>query len=228
MTRPGLSNPIDWGVCLVTDRHQTAGRDLLTVVGQALDAGVRAVQLREKDLSALEVFRLGERLIAMTRATGAELIINDRIDVAIALGADAVQLTRGSLPPGIARALVGQDRLVGVSCHSLDDVREAVANQVDYVILGPVYETSSKATYGPPIGPEIVRQARAICSLPILAIGGITAGRVNEVIQAGANGVVVISAILSAPDPSAAAAELLAQLRQQAPEKTKSRKRAKV
>ena len=180
--------PREWGLYLVTDRTQTGGRDLEDVLARALEGGVRAIQLREKDLDTIEVFRLGERLLAGTRAAGAALIVNDRVDVAMALGADGVHLTRKSLPPREARALVGPDMLLGVSCHNLDDVREAVDGGVDFLVLGPIYATPSKASYGPPLTPEILRRARMICALPILAIGGIGPERVPEVMAAGADG----------------------------------------
>jgi thiamine-phosphate pyrophosphorylase len=193
----------------VTDRKQTGRRDLVEVLAQALAGGVRAIQLREKDLDTIEVYRLGERLLSMTRKAGAVLIVNDRVDVAMALGADGVHLTRKSLHPKEARALVGPGMLLGISCHSLADVREAVEGGVDFLVLGPIYETPSKTPYGAPLTPAILPQARAICSVPILAIGGINATRVPEVIQAGADGVAAISAVLAAPDPAAAIRALL-------------------
>jgi len=193
----------------VTDRKQTGGRDLVTVLSQALVAGVQAIQLREKDLDTIDVYRLGERLLSLTRQAGAALIVNDRVDVAMALGADGVHLTRKSLPPMEARALVGSRMLLGISCHGLADVREAVEGGVDFVVLGPIYETPSKVPYGAPLTPVILKQARGICPLPILAIGGINTTRVPEVVHAGADGVAVISAVLAAPDPGAATRELL-------------------
>ncbi|MBP1774925.1 MAG: Thiamine-phosphate pyrophosphorylase [candidate division NC10 bacterium] len=193
----------------MTDRKQTGGRDLVTVLSQALVAGVQAIQLREKDLDTIDVYRLGERLLSLTRQAGAALIVNDRVDVAMALGADGVHLTRKSLPPMEARALVGSRMLLGISCHGLADVREAVEGGVDFVVLGPIYETPSKVPYGAPLTPVILKQARGICPLPILAIGGINTTRVPEVVHAGADGVAVISAVLAAPDPGAATRELL-------------------
>jgi thiamine-phosphate pyrophosphorylase len=127
----------------------------------------------------------------------------------MALGADGVHLTRKSLPPQEARALLGSDRLIGISCHGLADVQEAVTGGADFVVLGPIYATPSKAPYGPPLTPELVRKARAICPLPLLAIGGIHPSRVSEVLGAGADGVAAISAILAAPDPSTATREML-------------------
>ncbi len=194
----------------MTDRHQTRGRDLLEVIGQALRAGVRAVQLREKDLPARDMYHLAEKLLAMTRAAGAALLINDRVDVAMALAADGVHLTRRSLPPKESRDLLGPITLIGISCHSLADVREAVDGGADFVVLGPIFETPSKAAFGPPLTTRALRQARAAAPLPILAIGGINQARISDVMAAGADGVAVISAVMGAPDPGAAASELLA------------------
>lgn len=207
--RAASREPREWGLYLVTDRHQTGSRDILEVLGQAAAAGAPAIQLREKGLDTVEMYRLAETLLAMTRRTGAALLINDRADVAMALGADGVHLTRKSLPPRDVRSLVGSRMLIGISCHGLEDVREAVDGGVDFVVLGPIYATRSKAPYGPPLAPGILREARRICPLPILAIGGIKTARVSEVVSAGADGVAAISAVLAAPDPGAATRELL-------------------
>jgi thiamine-phosphate pyrophosphorylase len=172
-------------------------------------AGAPAIQLREKGLDTVGLYRLAETLLTMTRKAGAALLINDRVDVAMALGADGVHLTRKSLPPREVRSLVGSRMLIGISCHGLEDVREAVDGGVDFVVLGPIYATLSKAPYGPPLASGILREARRVCPLPILAIGGIKAARVPEVVGAGADGVAAISAVLAAPDPGAATRELL-------------------
>ena len=205
-----IHNPKEWGLYLVTDRHQTGGRDLLEVVGQALRAGVRAVQLREKDLPTRDLYHLAGKLLAMTRAAGAALLINDRVDVAMALPADGVHLTRRSLPPKAARELLGPARLIGISCHSLAEVREAVDGGADFVVLGPIFETPSKIPYGAPLTTALLQQARTATTLPILAIGGINTARIPDVMAAGADGVAVISAVMAAPDPGAALSELLA------------------
>ena len=194
----------------MTDRHQTGGRDLLEVVGQALRAGVRAVQLREKDLATRDLYHLAGKLLAVTREAGAALLINDRVDVAMALPADGVHLTRRSLPPKEARELLGPARLIGISCHSLAEVREAVDGRADFVVLGPIFETPSKMPYGAPLTTALLQQARAATTLPVLAIGGINPARVPEVMAAGADGVAVISAVMAALDPGAAVSELLA------------------
>jgi len=178
-------------------------------VGQALAAGVRAVQLREKDLPTRELYHLGEKLLAKTRAAGAALLINDRVDVAMALAASGVHLTGRSLPPRESRRLLGPERLLGVSCHSLADVREAEDGGADFVVLGPIFATRSKAAYGPPLTTALLREARATTGIPILAIGGIRVTQVPEVMTSGADGIAVISAVMAAPDPARAASELL-------------------
>ncbi|HEX9900791.1 MAG TPA: thiamine phosphate synthase [Candidatus Methylomirabilis sp.] len=194
----------------MTDRHQTGGRDLLDVVSQALTAGVLAVQLREKELPTRDLYHLAEKLLAVTRAAGAALLINDRLDVAMALSADGVHLTRRSLPPRECRELLGPERLIGVSCHSLAEVWESVDGGADFVVLGPIFQTPSKAAYGPPLTTAALREARAAVGLPILAIGGIQETHVGEVMAAGADGIAVISAVMAARDPGQAAAALLA------------------
>jgi len=182
----------------------------LDVVGQALAAGIRAVQLREKDLPTRELYHLAEKLLAVTRAAGAVLLVNDRIDVAMALSADGVHLTRRSLPPRVCRELLGPERLIGVSCHSLAEVRESEDGGADFVVLGPIFQTPSKAAYGPPLTTAALREARAATGLPILAIGGVKETHVGEVMAAGADGIAVISAVMAARNPAAATSELLA------------------
>ena len=179
-------------------------------MGQALKAGVRAVQLREKDLATRDLYDLAGKLLAMTRGAGAALLVNDRVDVAMALSADGVHLTRRSLPLKEARAILGPEKLIGISCHSLAEVQEAEDGGADLIVLGPIFETPSKAGFGPPLTTSILRQARMTTSIPILAIGGINSHRVPEVMAAGANGISVISAVMAAPDAAGACMELLA------------------
>jgi thiamine-phosphate pyrophosphorylase len=191
---------------LVTDRHATGGRDLVDVVTAALDAGLPAVQLRDKDLPARRRFELAERLRAATTRTNSVLIINDRVDVAIAVGADGVHLGGGSMPVDDVRRLLAPGALVGVSTHAVIEVGPTTA---DYAVFGPVRATPSKAAYGPPQGIQRLREASAAASVPVLAIGGIEATDVPAMITAGAHGVAVIRAILSADDPAAATRALM-------------------
>jgi thiamine-phosphate pyrophosphorylase len=194
---------------LVTDRQQTRGRDLLAAVEECLAAGLRAVQLREKDLGAGELARLARPLRGATRHHRALLIVNDRVDVALAVGADAVQRTAASLPVEDIRAVAGARLRVGVSVHGLDEARAAAEAGADWVVFGPVYDTPAKRPYGPPQGlPALERVSRAL-SVPVIAIGGITPARVAEVRAAGAFGVAVISAILAADCPGGATCRFL-------------------
>ena len=196
-------------LCLVTDRTQTRGRDLVAVVGECLAAGLPAVQVREKDLGAADLAFLCRRLLAPARDVGAMLVVNDRVDVALAVGAGAVQRTHASLPVDDIRAIAGRRLRIGASVHSLQDALDAELEGADWVTYGPVYETPSKRPYGPPQGLErLAEVARGLC-IPVIAIGGITPERVKEVREAGARGVAAISFILAADSPADATRRFL-------------------
>ena len=199
-------------LCLVTDRRQTRGRDLLVVVEECLAAGLPAVQLREKDLGADELARLGRALRALTAARGARLIVNDRVDVALAVQADGVQRTSTSLPIQDIRAIAGGRLGLGASVHALEEAREAAAAGADWLVFGPIYETASKLPYGPPQGLAVLERVARAVALPVIAIGGITPDRVPEVRQAGARGVAAISALLAADRPGDATKRFLEAL----------------
>lgn len=203
---------VDFPLYLITDRHQTGGRPLLPLLRDALDAGVRAVQVREKDLATRPLLDLVEQVLPLARARNGLMLVNDRVDLAIAVGADGVHLRADSLPVSVARRLLGQDRLIGVSAHSVDDVLRAESDGADFTVLGPVYETPSKRAYGEPIGLSPVEEATRRCRTPVFAIGGITAARVGEVRRAGAFGVAVISSVLSAERVEVAVRNLLEAL----------------
>jgi len=203
---------IDLSLYLVTDRRQTRGRPLVDTVHAALDGGVRAVQLREKDLLGAELLRLATGIRELTARYGAALLINDRIDVALAAGADGVHLGQNAIPPATARRLLGTDRLRGASTHSRAEAAAAASAGADFVVFGPVYWTPSKAPFGAPRGPDELASVAASLHTPVVAIGGITVERIAEVRAAGASGVAVISAIMGAEDPARAARELLAAM----------------
>jgi thiamine-phosphate pyrophosphorylase len=197
--------PREFGVYLVTDRHQTRGRPLVDCVEAALRGGVRAVQLREKDLTTRELVELGGRLREVTARQEAALLINDRVDVVLACGADGVHLPASSFDVCDARTLVGAERLVGLSTHAPEQVVAAERAGADFVVFGPVFDTPSKRPYGPPLGLAALALAASAVAIPVFAIGGITAERVHDVRAAGAAGAAVIRAILAAEDPEAAA-----------------------
>jgi thiamine-phosphate pyrophosphorylase len=170
------------------------------VVEACLEAGLRGLQLREKDLQVRDLLALALGLREATRRRGARLLVNDRADVALAAGADGVQRTHESLPVATLRA-IWPAGLVGASVHSLADAIAATAEGADFLVFGPVFDTPSKRAYGPPQGLEALRRVSGETARPVLAIGGITPGRVREVLAAGAAGVAVISAILAAERP---------------------------
>ena len=204
---------LDFDLYVVTDRQLTGGQPLRLVVEAALRGGVRAFQLREKDLPPRELYPLALEMRSLTRTYGARLLINDRVDVALAVEADGVHLTTTSLPVRVARQILGPGRLIGVSTHSLAEVQAAAAEGADFLVFGPVFFTPSKAPYGEPVGLDALRAARAAVTLPILAIGGVKKANLDQVLAAGADGIAVISAVISADDPMAASQDLLATLR---------------
>ena len=194
---------------LVTDRTQTRGRDLGALVLECVAAGLPAVQVREKDLSAAELAALCRRLREPTRERGALLIVNDRADVALAVGADAVQRTYASLSVAEIRTVVEKRLSIGASVHSREDALSAEAEGADWIVFGPVYDTASKRRYGPPQGLAKLEAVTRAMKIPVIAIGGITPERVGEVRAAGAHGVAAISAILAADSPGDATRRFL-------------------
>ena len=203
--------PVDFRVYLITDRRQARAGDILSAVAAALDGGIRAVQLREKDLGGRELFRLAEAMRRLTARYGARLLVNDRVDVAYAAGADGVHLGGGALPVGEARALLGAKALVGRSTHDAAELSTAQSDGADFATFGPVYGTPSKARYGPPVGVPALAAACAAAKIPVFALGGIGPGNMTEALKAGAFGIALISAVVAAPDPRAAALELTAR-----------------
>jgi len=189
---------------LVTDRHQ-ARAPLAEVVAAALAGGCRWVSLREKDLSADEQVSLARMLLPIARRHAARLTVHGDAALAKACGADGVHLPSGS-DVAAGRALLGRDKLVGVSIHTVTEAETIDPGAADYAVAGPAYETASKPGYGPEIGRKIARAA----PVPLLAIGGINAARAAEVLAAGAVGIAVMGSIMRAADPGAAMKALLA------------------
>ncbi len=203
----------DFDLYLVTDRRQGGGRELLWIIEQALEGGVKAVQLREKDLGGRDMFFLAEKARKLCEAQRAALIVNDRIDVALAVDADGVQLGKASLPIETARQLLGADKLIGASTHSLQEAREAEESGASFILFGPVYFTPSKAAFGAPQGLAALKQIVEKTSLPVYAIGGIKPENIEEAKRTGIRGVALISAVMSAKKPKLATEELLKLLR---------------
>jgi thiamine-phosphate pyrophosphorylase len=191
------------GFCLylITDRA-AAPRPPADVVEECLAAGLRAVQLREKDLEARDLLALADTLREATQRHGARLIVNDRADVALAAGADGVQRTHASLAVSALRGIAPPGFLVGASVHSEAEAREAATQGADFIVFGPVYDTASKRRYGPPQGLAALETVARAVDRPVLAVGGLTPERVPEVLAAGAVGVAVIGAIYAAARPA--------------------------
>jgi thiamine-phosphate pyrophosphorylase len=200
---------VDFSLYLITDRKQTAGRELPAVVAEALKGGVRAVQLREKDLPDNDLLELACSLRALTRSFSARLLINGNVDIALASEADGVHVGAASRPVAEVRRLLGADRLVGYSAHSLDEALRAESDGADFVTFGPVYHTPSKAAYGAPVGLSRLKEAAHRLKIPVFALGGVKISTVCEVRAAGAAGIALISAISEAMDPKSEAENIL-------------------
>lgn len=199
---------LDFRLYLITDRKvaEAAGRTLPAVLDAALArAAARSVrvgvQLREKDLDGGPLFALAREARAVTRAHGARLLVNDRLDIALAAEADGVHLPADGLPPDAARRLLAAAGLIGVSAHAALEVRAAGSRGADFAVLAPVYDPTSKAAYRPALGVAELREAAG--GVPVLALGGMTPERVAEVCAAGAYGVACIGAVMGAKEPGA-------------------------
>jgi thiamine-phosphate pyrophosphorylase len=202
----------DFDLYLISDRKLAHGRELDWVLERALEGGVKAIQLREKDLSGKELFRLAERINRLCERYQAQLFINDRVDVALAIDAAGVHLAETSMPVRAARSLIGAHRSIGVSTHSLEGARRAEQDGADFIVFGPVYFTPSKADFGVPQGIRALQIIVENVALAVYAIGGIKADNLLEAKSAGSRGVAMISAIMSAEDPAQAAKQILARL----------------
>jgi thiamine-phosphate pyrophosphorylase len=184
-------------LCYITDRRALEPRPLLPLIRMAAEAGVDLIQIREKDLPSRELLALVTSALAATRGTSARIVVNDRLDVALAAGAGGVHLGGESMPAARVRTTLEKLRResfwVGVSCHSVAEVRAAGAAGADYVLLGPIFDTPSKRIFGPPLGLDVLNQAAHDCRIPLLALGGVTRERVRDCIEAGAAGIAGIS-----------------------------------
>jgi thiamine-phosphate pyrophosphorylase len=203
---------VDSSLYVVLDRTAARGRDLVELLALALAGGSRMIQLREKEWPSGRLLPLAEKMRAACAAAGATFIVNDRVDLALAVGADGVHLGQDDLPARAARPLLRPGMILGISTHSVEQARTAQADGADYVAVGSMFATTSKADFQL-VGPDLMRKLRGEIRVPLVGIGGITPDNVSEVIQAGADGVAVISAVCAAPDPKAAAARFLTQIR---------------
>ena len=193
-------------LCLVTDRTVTGDEALISHVAAAVAGGVDMVQLREKDLPGARLLELAETLMEAIGGR-ALLVVNERVDVALAAGASGTQLGEDALPVTAAREILGGNFLIGRSVHSVEGAVEAVEDGSDFLVVGTMFHTRSHPSAAP-IGPGLVSRISQRCTLPLIGIGGINAENLGEVLSAGADGVAVITSILASPDPEGAARQL--------------------
>jgi thiamine-phosphate pyrophosphorylase len=199
------------GLYVVITEAFCGGRDPLAVLDACLDAGVRLVQLREKDPGGLALYELARAFRERTRAAGALLIIDDRTDIALASGADGVHLGLEDLPVAAARR-IAPDLIIGASSHNLDEATAARDAGASYVNIGPIFPTRTKAVATGAVGPEMIDAVAPHLSIPFTCMGGIKAENVDEVLRRGARHIAVVTAVTAAPDPAAAARDLLSRV----------------
>lgn len=199
-------------VYAITDRQMT-GLTHAEQVRRLAAGGIRLVQLRDKTASPREFYRAAADAVDVAAEWGVQLIINDRVDIALAVGAAGVHVGQDDLPPEKARALLGPGRIVGVSTHSLEQALMADRLPVDYIAIGPIFPTTTKSDHEPVVGLELIRTLRPLIHKPLVAIGGITLETAPQVIGAGADAVAVISDLLRAPDITERAGAFCERLR---------------
>jgi thiamine-phosphate pyrophosphorylase len=204
----------DSNLYLITDRKLfKAHCSMYLEIETVLEAGVKVIQLREKDLPAMELLDMARWMRDLTTEYHAHLFINDRVDIALAVEADGVQLGRQSMPVSTVRKIAGDRLCIGVSTHSIDEALDAEKDGADFITLGPVYKTPSKLKFGNPIGRGVLKEAKSRVSIPVLAIGGIKQDKVKEVMNTGADGIALISAILTSENIKETTEEFLRLLK---------------
>lgn len=199
---------VDYSLYLVTDRGLAGGRSTLEIISAAVNGGVSVVQLREKDCSTRDFIEQVLTIKEFLKTRGVPLIINDRVDVAQAVNADGVHLGQTDMPLEMAKGILGESMIIGISAESLQDAIEAEKGGADYLGVSPIYATPTKTDTAPPLGLEGLREIRKTVKLPLVGIGGLNKDNSADVIRYGADGVAVVSAIVAAEDPEAAAREL--------------------
>jgi len=199
---------IDYSLYLVTDRGLARGRPTLDIVKAAVAGGVTCVQLREKDCSTLKFIEQACAIKNFLKTRGVPLIINDRVDVALAIEADGVHLGQTDMPLDMAKKIVGDSMIIGISAESIEDALEAEKGGADYLGVSPIYATPTKIDTAPPLGLEGLRAIRKTVRLPLVGIGGLNRENAAAVIEYGGDGVAVVSAIVAADDPAAAAGDI--------------------
>lgn len=199
---------MDWTLYVITDAKLSQGRSHLEVARAAIEGGASIIQFRDKEMTTRQLVETARKIKELTEETDIPLIINDRLDVALAVDADGVHVGQDDMPTTLARQLIGPNKIMGVSASTVEEALQAEREGADYVSASPVFTTPTKPDAPPPTGLEGLRAIVEAVNLPVIAIGGINERNVREVIEAGAHGVAVISAVVSAPDIAAAARRL--------------------
>ncbi len=197
---------------LITDR-KVCGKKLTDIIEQAIEGGVGTVQLREKDLSTGDLYSLAKEIREITERKGANLIINDRVDIAIAVEADGVHLGWQSLEIDMVRRMIGRDKIIGFSAHSLEEAERAENSGADYIFISPIFNTVNKDYFVKPLGVSEIGKIKEQINIPVIALGGINENNVNKVLKNGADGIAVISAILLSDSPEQTVTRICREMR---------------
>lgn len=205
---------IDYSLYLVTDRSILKGEDIFSATEKALRGGVTLVQLREKEISSLDFYNLALKMKDLVNSYNVPLIINDRLDIALAVDADGLHIGQEDLPLTIARRLLGPSKILGYSVSNIEEAIFGEENGADYLGAGPVYPTGSKSDAGNPIGAEGLQKIKERVSIPVVGIGGIGTGNITEVKRTGIDGVSLISAILGSKDIEGTSRALITKWRE--------------
>jgi thiamine-phosphate pyrophosphorylase len=204
--------PRPFKFCYITDRRGLEDGTLPRVLREAIDAGINMIQIRERDLASRQLANLVKGAVSYARRTGTLITVNDRLDVAWAMCASGIHLGGHSLPAARVRAIVPPEFLIGVSCHSIQDVLGAESAGADYVVLGPIFETASKLVYGPPLGLSVLSEAAAQTMIPVYALGGVTVDGAVQCLEAGAAGIAGIRLFQDPASLRSCVAELRARV----------------
>jgi thiamine-phosphate pyrophosphorylase len=201
-------NPVDYSLYLVTDSSLALGRPIRKIVEAAIRGGVTIVQYREKNAPSRQMISQAEGLMELCRANHIPFIVNDRVDVALAVGADGVHVGQDDMPAALVRKLIGPEKIIGVSAEGVAQAQVAALEGADYVGASPIFATPTKPDAPPPIGALGLKAITRGCTVPVVAIGGLNAKNAESMIRAGASGVAVVSAIMSAEDVESATREI--------------------
>jgi thiamine-phosphate pyrophosphorylase len=203
---------IDWKLYFIADFESSKEKDLIWIINEAVKGGATIVQLRVKSLSTRNFLEIGKKIFFFLKKERIPLIINDRVDIALALDADGVHLGQQDMPLQLARKILGKEKIIGISVNNVHEALEAEKGGANYIGVGPVFPTMTKPDIRTPLGIEGLRKIRKKIKIPIIAIGGINKNNVREVYSTGVNGVAVVSAIISSPDPCKSTRQLIKEI----------------